>query len=255
MNENFLQQNPLTMFDDLEQIPEEIFENVTDRSEIQALMSTVCENDDFSRVLKSLGKQFLIKNKEKMNEYIQKANNGEYGNGSKKEMIYSFASHTISLMDQLIQYNGAFQEVEVKVFLCDKDAKLPKYIHGGDAGMDIYANESCVIGPGETKIIKTGIKVAIPGGYEIQIRPRSGMSFKTGIRVANAPGTIDCEYREEIGVILTNQGLEPFGIEKGDRIAQMVLMRVPHIKWVPTTEKEFEELKTDRGMGFGSSGK
>jgi dUTP pyrophosphatase len=115
----------------------------------------------------------------------------------------------------------------------------------------VFANETVTLNGGDTVIVKTGIKVAIPIGYEIQIRPRSGLSYKTGLRVANAPGTIDSDYRGEVGVIMYNTSDENITIFKGDKIAQMVLSEVPMIKW-----NEVESLdETERGEGgFGSTG-
>lgn len=132
---------------------------------------------------------------------------------------------------------------------------LPEYAKIGDAGMDIRASETVCVYPGETKIIKTGLYVAIPLGYELQVRPRSGMSAKTNIRVANAPGTIDSNYRGEIGVIVDNIGNDEYYVNAGDRIAQLVLSKVPAIRWSPV--ENIEALgDTNRGAGgFGSTGK
>lgn len=144
--------------------------------------------------------------------------------------------------------------VEVSVQRCHEEARLPGYARENDAGMDIYALQDTDIAPGQTVAVRTGLKAAIPPGYEIQIRPRSGLSMKTPLRVANSPGTIDAGYRDEIGIILHNtSATENYRIQKGDRIAQMVLQRVPRIIW-----KEVEDvtaLGTNRGGGFGSSGR
>lgn len=130
----------------------------------------------------------------------------------------------------------------------------PDYAQLGDAGMDVRASEPVCVYPGETKIVKTGLYVAIPKDYELQVRPRSGMSAKTNIRVANAPGTIDSNYRGEIGVIVDNIGNDEYYINVGDRIAQLVLSKVPTIRWFPV--ENIEALgETNRGAGgFGSTG-
>lgn len=143
--------------------------------------------------------------------------------------------------------------VSVKI-VNTSDNQLPTYAKEGDAGMDVCANETICLYPGETRIIKTGLFVAIPSGYEIQVRPRSGMSARTNIRVANTPGTIDSNYRGEIGIILDNTGHDEYYINKGDRIAQLVLNRVPFIRWYPV--ENVEALgDTNRGAGgFGSTG-
>jgi len=157
--------------------------------------------------------------------------------------------------------------IDVKIEICKDGIRLPEYANLGDAGMDVCAAEDVLIHPGETKIVPTGLKVAIPVGYEIQVRPRSGLSAKTPLRIPNSPGTIDAGYRDEIGVILTNTSQTNNGeflinekgnkqgtykICKGDRIAQFVLKEVPAIQWVLVDDVSNEGI--NRGGGFGSSG-
>ena len=142
---------------------------------------------------------------------------------------------------------------EILIKRLSKDINLPKYETDGSSGMDLSANidSNIKIEPGETSIIPTGISVSIPKNFEIQIRPRSGLAAKNQISVLNTPGTIDADYRGEIKVILINLGKKTFLIEKGARIAQMVLSRIEKAKI-----KEVENLeKTKRGSGgFGSTG-
>ena len=130
---------------------------------------------------------------------------------------------------------------------------LPKYETSGSAGMDLHANipEKIVLKPMERSLVKTGLHIALPEGYEAQIRPRSGLAYKKGITVLNSPGTIDADYRGEIGVILVNLSEKNFIIEDGERIAQMVIATYEKAAW-----KEVEELsETKRGEGgFGSTG-
>ena len=131
---------------------------------------------------------------------------------------------------------------------------LPEYATLGSSGMDIRASlsEPMVLQPMARDLVPTGLFVEIPLGYEIQIRPRSGLAIKQGITCLNTPGTIDADYRGEIKVILINLSSEPQTILPGDRIAQMVLQRVEQIQWVPATELGASE----RGEGgFGSTGK
>ena len=145
-------------------------------------------------------------------------------------------------------------KVDVFVEICRDGVELPKYARPGDAGMDVRAAEDAIIQPGAAKVVPTGIKVAIPVGYEIQVRPRSGLSLKTPIRVANAPGTIDSGYRDEVGIIVWNSSpSEAVEIKKGDRIAQLVLARVPEINFVPVDS--VAEIGENRGGGFGHTGK
>ena len=130
---------------------------------------------------------------------------------------------------------------------------LPAYATTHSAGMDLVAAiaDPITLKPGERKLVPTGLSIALPDGYEAQVRPRSGLALKNGITVANAPGTIDADYRGEVGVILINLGQEPFTIERGMRIAQMVI--APYTR---ATFLEVAELpSSERGAGgFGSTG-
>ena len=128
---------------------------------------------------------------------------------------------------------------------------LPAYATDGAAGMDVVSAEDVTIAPGMRHAVATGLAAAIPAGYEIQVRPRSGLALKHGISVPNAPGTIDSDYRGEMKVILINHGSEPFVIERGDRIAQLVLAPVTLGTWDEVDELDDTERGTD---GFGSTG-
>lgn len=162
--------------------------------------------------------------------------------------------------------------IDVYVEVIREGVKLPYYANPYDAGMDVCAAEEIIIEPGQTVIIPTGLKFAIPEGYEIQVRPRSGISLKTPLRMANSPGTIDAGYRDELGIIMNNSsivsndknadeylGLDSKGnqkgtyiIRKGERVAQLVLAEVPRMNL-----KQVDSVKgigTDRGGGFGSTG-
>lgn len=161
--------------------------------------------------------------------------------------------------------------IDIPIVRCRETASLPAYAHPGDAGMDLRAAQEVIIRPGETAAVPTGIQVAIPVGYEIQIRPRSGLSLHTPLRVPNSPGTIDAGYRDEICVLLTNTSPAPadekqepylldakgnhkgtYRIRVGDRIAQMVLARVDAVRW--RERDSLERIGGDRGGGFGHSG-
>ena len=132
------------------------------------------------------------------------------------------------------------------------DAKLPEKAHKTDAGFDLFSIESKEILSGETKLVKTGISIQLPPNTEAQIRPRSGLALKHSITVLNSPGTIDEEYRGEIGIILINHGKETFIVEKHMKIAQMVVNPVLSVEIV---EADGELSNTDRGAGgFGSTG-
>lgn len=133
------------------------------------------------------------------------------------------------------------------------DNALPQYETPGSAGLDIRSNESGTLEPGEFKLVKTGLFVEIPYGYEIQVRPRSGMALKYGVTVLNSPGTIDADYRGEIGVILINHSKLPFAIIKGERIAQLVLCPIEKAQWLATDTLATSTKRGDKG--FGSTGK
>ena len=165
--------------------------------------------------------------------------------------------------------------VKIPIEKCDDRAKAPTYANTTDSGMDVYALEDITIAPGETKLIPIGIKVALPRGYELQVRPKSGRSLKSKLRIANTPGTIDAGYRDEIGIIVEN--IEPvisdisyeyddegnlkitsidFGsshtIGAGEKFAQLVLAEVPKASWLQVDS--VAEIGEDRGGGFGSTG-
>jgi dUTP pyrophosphatase len=128
---------------------------------------------------------------------------------------------------------------------------LPAYATPGAAGMDVVSAEDVTLAPGARHAVATGLALAIPPGYEIQVRPRSGLALKHGISVPNTPGTIDSDYRGELKVILINLGTEPFAIQRGDRIAQLVLAPVVQAAWDEVAELD----ETERGAGgFGSTG-
>ena len=128
---------------------------------------------------------------------------------------------------------------------------LPAYATPGAAGMDVLAAEAVTLAPGARHAVATGFAVAIPPGYEIQVRPRSGLALKHGVSVPNTPGTIDSDYRGELKVIVINHGRDEFAIERGDRIAQLVLAPVTVAAWDEVAELD----ETARGAGgFGSTG-
>ena len=134
-----------------------------------------------------------------------------------------------------------------------RDLDLPARASSGSAGFDLRAavEETIVLAPGERRLVPTGLVLAIPLGWEGQVRPRSGLALRHGIAILNAPGTIDADYRGEIGVVLANLGTEPFAVRRGDRIAQLLLAPVPPVRWEETASLE----DTGRGSGgFGSSG-
>jgi deoxyuridine 5'-triphosphate nucleotidohydrolase len=144
--------------------------------------------------------------------------------------------------------------VRVRRLAHNHDLPLPAYATEGAAGMDLLAavTESISIAPGQRMLIPTGLAIALPPGYELQIRPRSGLALRNGIILPNSPGTIDEDYRGELQVIVLNTGSEPFRVERGTRIAQAVLAPVVRLAW---TEVADLDVTTRNEGGFGSTGR
>lgn len=141
-------------------------------------------------------------------------------------------------------------KVQIQKIAGHDDIPLPRYMTEQSAGMDIFAavEAEIIILPGERKLIPTGIVIAVPEGYEAEIRPRSGLAMKHGVTLMNAPGTIDADYRGEIGIIMVNHGEKPFLVKRGDRIAQMLIRRICKVIWDDTGKINM----TVRGLGgFG----
>ncbi len=202
----------------------------------------------------------------------------------KKDFFLEFIS---SIINAVQETEGiAKRIIQVPIELCHPDAKIPQYAHIDDSGLDIYALDDYTIAPGETKLIPTGFKVALPPGYELQVRPKSGRSLKTKLRIANTPGTIDAGYRDEVGIIVENvdppiRAIHPreriledihgakiaeqlpitsgdieFGqsytIGKGEKFAQLVLSEVPKVAFFRV--ESVNEIGDNRNGGFGSTG-
>lgn len=143
--------------------------------------------------------------------------------------------------------------VEVKVTKVNPKASLPTYMTSGSAGCDVYAmlETPMVVKKGQRVMVPTGLVMEIPLGYEVQVRPRSGLAFKKGLTVVNAPGTIDSDFRGEVMILLINLGEEDIQIQNGERIAQLVLNQVAQIQW---SEVGKTSETTRGGAGFGSTG-
>lgn len=142
--------------------------------------------------------------------------------------------------------------VEIKRLASNQDLPLPAYETEGAAGMDLRAAEAVTLKPGMRHLVPTGLSIALPQGFEAQVRPRSGLAVKYGVTVLNSPGTIDCDYRGEVKVPLINHGQDDFVIARGDRIAQMVIASVTRADWLEVSL--LGETKRGAG-GFGSSGR
>lgn len=182
--------------------------------------------------------------------FIKEIESDESLSLEKKDVLINLLRSTISTTCDLIEIPR--EKIPVKILKCHPDAIIPTYAHPTDAGADICSVEDVSLKPHTTQIIKTGLKVEIPIGYMINIAPRSGLSAKTTLRIANSWAIIDSDYRGEIGIIVENTGNLTVKIEKGQKIAQMLIMPTPMIKW----EEVAELSDTDRGSGgFGSTDK
>jgi dUTP pyrophosphatase len=191
---------------------------------------------------------------------------------SKKDFLkFIFATFINSMEDSKMV---SHRIISIPIEVCREGAKLPSYATDGSGAMDIYSPEEYVIGPGESVLIPIGIKVDIPIGYGLLIQPRSGLSRKTKIRIPNTPGLIDSDYHDEIGVIVENIDApvkdiqlelgdngeiidgnlygSSFTIGKGERFAQMRLVEIPLVNWLPVSS--LGSFENDHGKGFGSTG-
>lgn len=144
-------------------------------------------------------------------------------------------------------------KLEIAVQKLHADVKMPAYAHEGDAGLDLFSTINHTLQPGERVLIPTGLKMAIPHGYEGQVRPKSGLALKHGLTVLNTPGTVDAPYRGEVGVILINLDPKtPYEVKKGEKVAQMVFNKVEYATFTEAADL----TATTRGEGgFGSTGK
>ena len=210
---------------------------------------------------------------EALNELLESIDKINTVSVAKKDFLKQMMS---TIINAIMDTEGIAKKfVSVAIEKCHPDAIVPQYANTSDSGMDLYALEDYVIAPGETKLIPTGIKIALPPGYELQVRPKSGRALKTKLRVANTPGTIDAGYRDEVKVIIENieapikdisyefdddghikitsilHGTNQY-IGKGEKFAQLVLMEVP--KAVFYAVDNVSAIEGDRGGGFGSTG-
>lgn len=229
---------------------------------VQALNATGGKAEDVTEVFLTLSDE------------VDKTNLSKPKRDFLKEML-------ASIVNSINDTEGiAKRNVPVAIELCHPDAKIPQYAHISDSGMDVYALDDITVHPGETVLVPTGIKVALPVGFELQVRPKSGRALKTKLRVANTPGTIDQAYRDEIKVIIEN--VEPpirdittntimkengfidhmeitsieygkdFTIGKGEKFCQLVLCEVPKVAFYRVDN--VQEIGDNRNGGFGSTG-
>lgn len=229
------------------EMPDEMFRMVYPQMKeefIKSVKNGEFEKDAFQQGASKVEKEEVLNSfKELYNEFKEE--------GVCEEKL-DFLMTITEAIENIINSIGYRDSVAVAIEFCHENAKEPTYANPDDAGCDVYAVEKTVIAPGYTMVVPTGLKVAVPAGWMLSVRPRSGMSAKTGVRVANAPGTIDTGYRDEVGIILHNTGDEVYVVNPGDRIAQFVIEPAPMIRFKQVDS--VAEIGENRGGGFGHSG-
>ena len=258
-------------------IPDDQFE-ILSNMVLEELQKALNEPQDRVMLLESLRRQNVqVEDVEKFRTQLITEIDSNIGGKISQKKIDFLKRAMNEIMDVMVDSYGATGSIVTVPVELAENAQLPKYANIGDACVDLYSMEDYTINPGQTVLVKTGLKVAVPKGYALLIHPRNGQSLKTKLRVCNAVGVVDSGYREEVGVILEN--IEPkikdiafnevgngstlivksveygktYTIEKGQRVAQARLVKIPTINWL-----EVEDIKTiegNRNGGFGSSGK
>lgn len=258
-------------------LPDDQFKIFSDMV-LEELQKALNEPQDKVMLLESLRRQNVqIEDIEEFRTQLIKeidSNIGEKISPEKVDFLKRAMNEVMDVMADSYGVAGSIVTVPVEL---EEDAHLPRYANEGDACVDLYSMEDYIIDPGQTVLVKTGLKVAVPKGYALLIHPRSGQSLKTKLRICNAVGVVDSGYRDEVGVILEN--VEPkikdiafneigngstlivksveygqsYTIEKGQRVAQARLVKVPTINWLEV--ENIKTIKGDRNGGFGSSGK
>ena len=263
----------LDMFESLLSLSDEQFEELAP-SMIQVFLETLDDKTTEQELRMMIYSQnyTLEKVEEDFDTMMEAIDTIDFLSENKKDFLKKIVMGVANKTQSLINQGGIVVKIPCEL---EENVSIPTYAHKTDAGLDIYAREEITIAPGETKIIGTGIKMAIPEGYAILIQPRSGQSVGTKLRIANTPGLIDSGYRDEIGVIVEN--IEPpfkdidyefddngeihiksilhgqsYTIVEGQRFAQMRLVQVPKAHFIPV--ESVGEIGEDRGGGFGSSG-
>lgn len=263
----------LDLFESLLSLTEEQFTELSPM--MLQLFNETLEEQESEQELKAIAysqNYTAEKIEDDFNTIIESVNTIDFLSEQKKDFLRQIVMAVANKLYKLVGKAAIIVKIPCEL---EDNVNLPIYAHDTDAGLDIYAREEITIAPGETKIIGTGIKMAIPDGYAILIQPRSGQSAKTKLRIANTPGLIDSGYRDEIGVIIEN--IEPpfkdidyefddngeihiksilhgesYTIVEGQRFAQMRLVQVPKAHFIPV--ESVGEIGEDRSGGFGSTG-
>ena len=237
-------------FEEMIDLPDEEFDKFypTFKKDLEKLLASPEMENVIMNAVKTTPNIDVQKEKEALDAFLKEIEADDDLSANKKEMLKLIFGTTLSRGFDYVE--NPREKINVKVVKMYDDVQIPSYAHPEDAGADIYSYDDVVIEGGETKLIHTGLKFGIPAGYEIQIRPRSGNSLKTKIRIANTPATIDSSFTGEVGIIVDNIGSEPIHIEKGFKIAQILIKPVPMMIFEETDEL----ASTARGEdGFGST--
>lgn len=249
----------LNVIDEITKLPDEAINETTLKMLRDAIDLSIDEVGGKQAAIKSLAREIELNGatveqySENLHNYLDTLMQSLNITDSKRAYIQIIFDYMTELMDGAL---SLVKNDELTIYwqLCKENAKLPVYSTDGSAGMDVYIPEDITI-PARSRgtIVPTGLKAAIPEGWMLSVRPRSGMSVKTPIRIANGPGTIDSDFRDEIGIIVDNIGSKPYEIHSGDRIAQFVLEKVYQAKNV-ISDTPVETIGKNRGGGFGSTG-
>ena len=171
---------------------------------------------------------------------------------AQQERLFDFLIKYLTDLYGVLEKEGLTIPLTVQISKVVEEATIPVYKNIGDAGADAYVSEDITFEAGETKLVPLGIKLAIPMGYEVQLRLRSSIAFKTPLRLANGVGTIDCGYRDQVYALIWNSSNEQYTINKGERVVQLVLAKVEQIEW--NEVEDVAEIGQNRGGGIGSTG-
>lgn len=239
-------------FEELLNLPDEEFDKTypSFKSELEKLLTGPEIDKIIYDSAKTAGYADIEKEKEALEEMLKEIADDDSLSENKKDLLITIFKTTINR--GFTYMANPRERISVKILKMNDDAVIPSYAHDTDAGADVYSCEDITIEAGETKLVHTGLKFEIPSGYEVQVRPRSGNSLKTKIRIANTPGTIDSNYRGELGVIVDNTGTEPINITKGFKIAQILIAPTPMMEFTVVDKL----ANSDRGEGgYGSTDK
>lgn len=247
MDTNIENKNVNELFDYILNMPDDMFKMIYPTA-IEEFKKSVKSGEFEADFIKGVDSSSREQITHEIESLLDSLNSSENDLSKEKSM---FIEEILKAENDILNKIPFRDTVNVEVVKLSDDIQIPQYAHPMDAGCDVYAAKAVEIPAYSTVIVPTGLKVAIPNGWMISVRPRSGLSTKTNLRVANAPGTIDSNYRGEIGIILHNTGSNTEHIEKGDRIAQFVIEQCPRINFKVVTSLD----DTDRGEGgYGSSG-